>query len=41
MISDLGAKIKLKLIKEELEIGNGMVLENEGLIVDFNLFEKD
>lgn len=34
-----GCTTKPKSIKEYLEIKNGMVLENEDLIVDFNLFE--
>jgi hypothetical protein len=36
-----GCTNKPKSIKEYLEIKNGMVLENEDLIVDFNLVEED
>jgi hypothetical protein len=36
-----GCTTKPKLIKEYLEIKNGMVLEDEDLIVDFKLFEED
>ncbi len=35
-----GCTTKPKLIKEYLEIKNGMVLENEDLIVDCNLFRR-
>jgi hypothetical protein len=30
-----------KLIKEYFKIENGMVLEDEDLIADFNLFKED
>jgi hypothetical protein len=33
--------IRPKLIEEYLKIEDNMVLKNENLIVDFNMFEKD